>query len=59
MKRTTKETARPRRVADKLSIGVIPIVAAENTIIASFIPRFPGVIERIIPRDEIEVKNIA
>lgn len=43
MNRIINETNLPRIAADKDSIGEIPKVLAEKTIIASWIPRFAGV----------------
>jgi len=57
MNRTTRETARPNSAAERDCAGVIPIVAAEKTMIASLIPKLAGVTASKIPSEVIEVKN--
>ena len=59
MKRTTKDIALPSNAAERDSTGVIPIVEAENTVIASDMPRFPGVIPIRIARFAIDERNSA
>lgn len=43
MNKIMKDISLPRIVADRDAKGVIPIVFAEKTIIASEIPKFAGV----------------
>ena len=56
---TTNETALPNSAAESDWAGVIPIVRAEKTVIASPTPKFPGVIPIRIERFPIAERKRA
>ena len=57
MNNTIRDTALPRSATERDCVGVMPIVRAEKTAIASFIPKPAGVIATMIPREPIDIQN--
>ncbi len=56
MNNIIRETALPSSATDRDCVGVIPIVNAENTDIASFIPKPAGVIATMIPNEQMTLE---
>ncbi len=57
MNNTIRETALPSSATERDCVGVMPIVRAENTDIASFIPKPAGVKASRIPREPMDIQN--
>ncbi len=58
MNKTTTETKRPSIAAAKLCAGVMPIVAALNTVTASLMPKPAGVIAMRIDNEPIDARKV-